>query len=212
MLCTDCKQDLPWLNNHCPQCALPFAQGVQGLCGQCQSQPPHYDKVYSLFSYHPPISRLIVRLKFHHHLPIARLLGELMAAHLASQLASTPDYIIPVPLHPKRLYQRGFNQAQELAKPISKTLNIGIHSNIVERFQNKPPQTTLSRKLRLKNMQDVFRMANNAPQSHALILDDVMTTGATTNELARMLKRKGVSRVDIAVVARVGDTTGALHN
>jgi ComF family protein len=135
-----------------------------------------------------------------------------MAAHLANQLASIPDYIIPVPLHPKRLYQRGFNQAQELAKPISKILNIGIHSNIVERFQNKPPQTTLSKKQRLKNMRDVFRMANNAPQGHVLILDDVMTTGATTNELARMLKRKGASRVDIAVIARVGDTTETLHN
>jgi ComF family protein len=135
-----------------------------------------------------------------------------MAAHLASQLTSIPDCIIPVPLHPKRLCQRGFNQAQELANLISKILNIGIHADIVERFQNKPPQITLSKKLRLKNMRGVFRITNNTPQGHVLIIDDVMTTGATANELARILKRQGASRVDIAVVARTGDNAETLHN
>ena len=177
----------------------------QGVCGQCQSQPPFYDRVYSLFSYRQPVSGLIVGLKFHHRLPLARLLGRLMVDHLLNLLDSSPDIIIPVPLHPRRLSERGFNQAKELARPISKGLNIKICSDSVERFSNKPPQTTLSRKQRLKNTRGAFRVRDNLSKGHILIVDDVMTTGATVNELARILKRGGVERIDIITLARAGD-------
>ncbi len=188
-----------------------MANRIQGTCGQCQSQPPHYDQVYSLFSYRQPISGLIVGLKFHHHLPLARLLGHLMADHLLNLLDSAPDIIIPVPLHPRRLRERGFNQARELARPMSRGLNIEVRTDIIERFRDKPPQVTLSRKQRLKNTCGTFRLRDNPPKGHILIIDDVMTTGATVDELAKVLKREGVEKVDIITLARAGDTAESIN-
>ena len=178
---------------------------AQQLCGECQSLPPFYDRVYSLFSYRRPVSRLIVGLKFQQHLPLARLLGRLMLEYLLGLQESSPDTIIPVPLHPRRLRERGFNQAHELARPISKGLSIEVCPTGIERFHERPPQITLSRKQRLKNTRGVFRVHNNFPKGHVLIIDDVMTTGATVNELARILKLEGVERVDILTLARAGD-------
>ena len=212
MICFACKLDLPWLGNTCPRCAVPLTNPTQGTCGQCQSQPPFYDRVYSLFSYRQPVSGLIVGLKFHHRLPLARLLGRLMADHLLNLLDSSPDIIVPVPLHPRRVTERGFNQARELARPISKGLNIKICPDVIERFRNKPPQTTLSRKQRLKNTRGTFRVRDNLPKGHILIVDDVMTTGATVNELARILKHEGVERVDIITLARAGDVAESMDN
>ncbi len=135
-----------------------------------------------------------------------------MADHLLNLLDSSPDIIVPVPLHPRRVTERGFNQARELARPISKGLNIKIYPNVIERFRNKPPQTTLSRKQRLKNTRGTFRVRDNLPKGHILIVDDVMTTGATVNELARILKHEGVERVDIITLARAGDVAESMDN
>jgi ComF family protein len=128
-----------------------------------------------------------------------------MLEYLLGLQESSPDTIIPVPLHPRRLRERGFNQAHELARPISKGLSIEVCPTGIERFHERPPQITLSRKQRLKNTRGVFRVHNNFPKGHVLIIDDVMTTGATVNELARILKLEGVERVDILTLARAGD-------
>ena len=126
-------------------------------------------------------------------------------SHLLDHLDSLPDTIIPVPLHPRRLSERGFNQAHELARPLSKGLNVKLCSNTVERFRDRPPQIALSRKQRLINTRGAFRLREDLSKNHVLIIDDVITTGATVNELARLLKCKGVKRVDILTLARAGD-------
>ena len=205
MLCAACKQDLPWLGHTCRQCAVPFRNMTQSLCGQCLSQAPFFDRVYSLFDYRRPVSGLIVALKFGQRLHLARLLGRLMIDDLVLRLDSAPDFILPVPLHPRRLRERGFNQALELARSVGKRFDVEIRSAVVERSLHRPPQVALSRRQRLKNTRGVFRVRDGQLSGHALIVDDVMTTGATVNELARMLKRNGVHRVDVATLARAGD-------
>jgi ComF family protein len=206
MLCAACKWDLPWLGHICRRCSVPISKHNQGLCGRCQSQPPYYDRVYSLFSYRQPVTGLIVALKFQHRLHLARLLGQLMIDDLLLRLDSMPDIILPVPLHPQRLRERGFNQAYELARFVSAELNVEI-SAAVERCRDGQPQIALSRKHRIKNIHGVFRVHDQGAmtKSHVLIIDDVMTTGATVNELARILKQAGAARVDVVTLARAGD-------
>lgn len=205
MICIVCKQALPWLKHTCQRCAVPMINPNQGICGQCQSHAPYYDQVYSLFYYRQPVSKLIIGLKFHHRLTLARLLGHLMAEYLLNQMDASPEAIIPVPLHPRRMRERGFNQACELARTINKRWDIKVRSSAVERLQDNPPQVTLSRKQRLINTRGAFRICERLPKRHLLIIDDVMTTGATVNELARILKHEGIERVDVLTLARAED-------
>ena len=113
-----------------------------------------------------------------------------------------PEYIIPVPLHPKRIRQRGYNQATLLAKPLSKALALPLDKFQVKRTRYTPAQSQLHKKARLKNMKNAFSCKKDLPYQHVAIVDDVMTTGSTLNTLAHCLKQNGVSRVDVWVIAR----------
>lgn len=144
---------------------------------------------------------LISQLKFHDHYQHARLLGSLMAAQLVD-IGEKPDCIIPVPLHPRRYRERGFNQALEIARHVSRELAIALDYQSCVRSRDTRHQIELPAKQRRRNLRQAFRVIQPVAYRHVAIIDDVMTTGATVNALAGELKRHGVSRVDIWVCAR----------
>lgn len=201
-ICDACMGDLPRAQHACRQCASPLPSGNLDLCGSCQMNPPDFDATVAPFYYAPPISHLLARLKFQGKLVYARVLGSLAAEAIIESDIELPECVIPVPLHAKRLRERGFNQSQELARYIARRLDVPVVNGIVERTKNTRPQMKLDAKERRKNMRNAFRLKSANHWQHVAIVDDVMTTGNTVGELARTLKAAGVQHVDVWTVAR----------
>jgi ComF family protein len=166
-----------------------------------QKHLPEYDSTQALLVYENPVSYLIRALKFNAHYPCARLLGMLMAEKLSAS-SDKPEQIIPVPLHPQRYHQRGFNQAIEIARPIAGILNIPLNLTCCSRTLNTPPQARLSANERKKNLKNAFSVVKAPPAEHIAILDDVVTTGSTVDELAKALRKAGIKRIDVWACAR----------
>jgi ComF family protein len=200
-LCPGCHADLPWLHHTCDLCALPLPLGA-GRCPACQRQPPAFDRVIAPLRYAPPLDYLVQRLKFHQDLALARLLGQLLAQHLASLPGPRPSVILPVPLHRRRLAERGYNQALEVGRPLRAALGIPLEPGLAQRVRHTGTQTRLSAGDRQRNLRGAYALADRPLPGHIAILDDVMTTGTTVNELARLLKSAGVARVEVWVLAR----------
>ena len=145
---------------------------------------------------------LVAGLKFHDRLAGGRLLGELLARHLLVRGGPLPELILPIPLHPRRLRQRGFNQALELALPLGRRLGVPLDRHSCRRNRATQPQTELDLKQRRRNLRNAFALAGPLPARHIALVDDVVTTGSTSNELARLLKRAGAERVEVWAAAR----------
>ena len=197
MLCRDCHASLPHITHACPRCAAPSANQV---CGECLKHPPAFDHTRAALEYAFPTDKLIQALKYGGQLALAKLLGELLAEATTDQ--SRPDTILPMPLHPARLKTRGFNQALEIAKVISKKLDIPLAPGMVDRVVNTTPQASLPMDARHKNIKGAFACGGDLQGQRIVVVDDVMTSGATLNELAKILKRAGAAQVDVWVVAR----------
>ena len=198
ILCRACADDLPPLPSpRCPCCALPTAAGE--LCGRCLAHPPHYDRTLAAFNYGFPLDKLIQSFKYGHRLALAAYLGRELA-RLAPDVAA--DLIVPLPLHPSRLRERGFNQALELARPVAATLGLPLDSRICTRIRHTPAQAGLPWKKREQNIRGAFHCARDLSGRRILLVDDVMTTGASLDECARTLKLHGASEVVLLVVAR----------
>ncbi len=200
-VCSGCAAELPYNATACGRCALPLPHPAE-LCGLCLQDPPSYDSAGSLFRYAYPADHLILRLKFQAQLHLARALGELLAQHLKGKVQTMPELIIPVPLHRSRLRERGFNQALEIARPIARSLDIPVDYKSCERVRNTSAQSLLPAAERRKNIKGAFRVIRPMAARHVAILDDVMTTGHTVEELAATLRKAGVERIDVWVVAR----------
>jgi len=202
-LCDPCYQRLPKNNQCCYRCAEIFEIPVASptLCGRCLSSPPAFDETYAPFIYQGEMRHLITSLKFGSHTKNARLLGLLLADHL-KKTAQRPDLILPVPLHKSRYRERGFNQAIEIAKTVSKELQIPLDLSSCIRHRHTPHQIALTAKQRHFNIKNAFSISKPIHAQHIAILDDVMTTGSTAHELALLLKKAGVSRVDVWICAR----------
>ncbi len=202
-LCAACYQDLPKLHHVCRQCGLPIAAASQyAYCGQCQQSPPPFTETLSAYVYAEPIRPLITRMKFSGNLALAALLGELLRDELQPKINDTPAAILPVPLHKKRLQQRGFNQSIELARPLARQLDIPLLINAVERRVDTPSQTGLSKRQRHANLRHAFHAREPLDYRHVVIVDDVITTGQTITALSRCLRKAGVERVDCWSLAR----------
>jgi ComF family protein len=210
-ICAGCLDEMP-LNKHCcPRCAVPLASEYSNgdhpngvICGRCIKQPPAFDYSYSLFRYEGTIVSLIHQLKFSQKIGHARSLGALLAEGSAEYVSKNglPDGLLPVPLHRRRLRQRGFNQSSELAHLLASRWSVPIMLDEVERGRKTESQTGLDAKQRKKNIRGAFTLASEITFDHVLIIDDVVTTGSTVNELARLLKKAGVRRIGVLSVAR----------
>ncbi|MDF1760861.1 MAG: ComF family protein [Coxiellaceae bacterium] len=203
-ICDTCHQLLPWLGVCCPQCANPTSS--TGLCGQCIKQPPSFDNTLACFNYQPPISHMITQLKFKQQLCYGQWITQLLIEKIKTN-NNLPEAIMAVPLHKKRIKQRGYNQAGIIAQTISNQLQIPCIQYSVIRHKATAAQTDLSAKQRQINLRHAFTINNKIDQKHIALVDDVMTTGSTLNALAALLKQQGVQRVDCYTIARA-----ALHN
>lgn len=203
-ICKHCYLELPWIESSCTRCALPLAadSGDQLSCGQCLRKPPAFDRSLSLFSYQKQAVTLIQQLKFRQKLACSRLLGGMLADSVQRSGIELPDCIVPVPLNSRRLRQRGFNQSIELARPVARAINVPVDVQSVIRLRDTHAQTGLDKKQRRRNIRGAFDVVRPLNADHVVILDDVVTTTSTVNELARVLKRAGVGRVDVWIIAR----------
>ena len=198
-LCEGCQDSLPRLSDmHCPVCAIPDPTGE--LCGRCVRNPPQFDRVVACFTYEFPVSVLIQSLKYRGDLACARSL----AAGLIDRLEKEPypDLIIPMPLARARLAARGFNQAVEISRFLASEFAVDITVDACRRTREGTPQAVLPWKERASNVKNAFSCDFDVSGKCVAVVDDVLTTGATLNELARTLKRHGAREVIGWIVAR----------
>ena len=198
LLCSPCAADLPQLSSAlCPICAEQTTHGER--CGACLRETPHFERTIALFRYDFPADRIIHALKYGHQLAVAAW----SAQRLAERIGSEPyDRIVPLPLHPERLRERGFNQSAEIARSLQNWLKFPVDRKNVLRTRATPPQADLPHKARHKNVRGAFECRADFTDQRLLLIDDVMTTGATVNECARVLKLHGAAEVTVAVIAR----------
>lgn len=204
-LCHGCFEDLPINERACTFCAQPLPSEAPNnlVCGQCLMRRPKFHSAFCAYRYAYPIDHLVRALKFHGRVAYGRVLGELLTdALLQSQRASWPEILIPMPLAKDRFGERGFNQSIELGRIVESRLGIPLRTDLTARTRNTREQTGLDQKARRKNVRGAFTVAAQFRAKHVAILDDVMTTGSTANELARMLRRAGAKRIEVWAVAR----------
>ena len=198
LLCARCDADLPRLGaGLCPRCALDSPAGA--VCGRCLAQPPHYDATRAALAYRFPADALVHALKFGGELALAPLLGNLLSGCVAGEVV---DCVIPVPLSAQRLRSRGYNQALEIARHVAKPMGARLAPELCERVRDTPAQIGLAHSERMKNVAGAFHCPRFVEGMRLAVLDDVMTTGATLDEIAATLKRAGAARVVNWVVAR----------
>jgi ComF family protein len=197
LLCAPCYAELPWLNvTRCPQCASPTHDGA--VCGACLSRPPRYDRVNAAFVYQYPLDKLIQSFKYNGNLALAAMLGRALAGAVTVEA----DVIVPMPLAPSRLRERGFNQALELARCVGRLHRVPVLRDACRRVRDTVPQTSLPWGERAKNIRHAFVCDADLTGKRVTVVDDVLTTGATLNELARNLRQAGAVEVYGWVVAR----------
>lgn len=158
------------------------------------------DRTLAAFSYAFPVDQLIQALKYQQRLAIAPVLGRAIARTVHT--AARPDVLIPMPLHPKRLQQRGFNHATEIARVVAPELNLPLGGSVCKRVRDTPPQVALAYDQRRRNVRGAFVCHGDVAGKRVALIDDVMTTGTSLDELASMLKQAGAREVEAWVVAR----------
>ena len=195
LLCDACSADLPRLASpRCPRCALESPRG--DVCGRCLAEAPHYDETVAALAYRFPADALVQALKFRGELALAAALGALLAPKIAPHEV---DCVIPVPLSAERLKSRGYNHAAEIARELAPAkLELGL----CVRSRDTAPQMDLPFAERRRNVRGAFRCERLLAGARVAVVDDVMTTGATLDEIAAVLKSAGAARVVNWIVTR----------
>lgn len=204
-LCVECEQSLPRLDNHpwrCSQCSIPLATEAP-VCGHCLRRPPAFSRCYIPYSYSHPLDFLIHQFKYRRQLASGKQLAQLLLQHCQS--ADQPDFVVPVPMHWRKRWHRGFNQSELLAYPLARGLGLPVIA-VLQRQHHGHSQKGLSRRERLSNLRRAFSIAlKHRPriaQAHIALIDDVVTTTATARCLSELLIKAGAARVDIWALAR----------
>jgi ComF family protein len=206
-LCSACAGSLVRNRICCPRCALPL-QVAAPACGECLERQPPFETAFVPFLYAHPLDLLMTRLKFGHSLAAGRVLSELWSEAITEMAPAPPTLFVPVPLHASRLRERGYNQALELLRPLAQSLRIALAESLLTRTRATPAQANLDAIARRQNLRGAFEfhapaLRGIAPaDAHVALVDDVMTTGATLRECARVLRRAGIARVDVWALAR----------
>lgn len=199
LICAGCRHDLPWHHApQCPVCATPTPHGE--VCGACLKRPPAFDRTRAALVYRFPVDRLIPALKYHGRLAAAPALADCLLPVL--EHAPRPDRLLPMPLHPARLRTRGGNHATEIARALARHMQLELDLDSARRIRDTPPQQALKLDARRRNVRGAFTCSDAVQGLHIAVLDDVMTSGTSLDELAATLKRAGAREVSNWVVAR----------
>lgn len=212
--CCDCWLSIvPFRRPSCSCCDQPFVSEMatkftpDRQCQRCEERPPAYERAWTLFPYVPPLRDAICLLKYRGKIALARPLANLMIKALPENLHV--DLIMPVPLHSDRLRGREFNQSLLLADHIARHLTRPVSADNLIRRIATDPQTTLSRRARMRNLRKAFgvRSPHKIADRRVLLIDDVFTTGTTVNECAKTLKKAGAGSVTVLTLARTVDAS-----
>lgn len=214
-LCRSCEIALPFLKECCSRCALPLLQ--TGICGSCQNRPPGFTTIITPFLYQFPIDQMIQSFKYSGKLKHGRVLSSLLASHLQAggqdslpperfqtdlDKRAAPSILLPVPMHWRRRLKRGFNQAELIARDLGKRLDIPVDSQIISRTRHTALQENLQGRERRRNLKHAFAVNRPVKDLSIAVIDDVVTTTSTAEEISRCLLRAGAYQVQIWAIAR----------
>lgn len=199
-LCAACTRALPWNAPACPRCAQPQAHAEP--CAGCRGRAPAFDSAWSAFRLESPVQRGLHALKYRADFLQAGLLGALMAERLLRRAEPLPQLILPAPLHVSRLFLRGYNQALELGRELSRRTGIPCEAQALRKPRITRDQIGLTFAQRRRNVRGAFRCTRRLDGLHIALLDDVMTTGATLDELARTCRAAGAAKIEAWSAAR----------
>lgn len=208
-LCATCWRELTFLSGpQCAVCGTPFSYDMAEsiICGACIADPPEFDRARAALKYDEASRQLILAFKHGDRQEGLTIFARWMAA-ASVELIEPSDLIVPVPLHWQRLVSRRYNQAALLGQRLGQIVNRPVHTRVLERVKATPSQGGLGRRNRFRNMRGAFAVSPMASQNlkgaHILLIDDVLTTGATARACAAVLKRAGATKVDLLTLARV---------
>jgi ComF family protein len=199
-VCSSCSDLFKRVNHACHYCAFPLPDAKFLVCGCCAKKKPAFDHTITAYYFEEPLRTLLHEFKYHDAFYLRSFLVKLMLDALPENAIPT-QCLVPVPLHPQRLQQRGFNQAAELAKLLAKQLKVPCELHLCKKMTHTPPQANLSGQQRRKNLHQAFQAKVNN-YSHITLVDDLLTTGSTMNELATVFKRQGITTVNVWCCAR----------
>ncbi len=204
-ICCYCKRHLPKLPPCCPRCGLPCTNTALP-CGRCLNAPPRWASITFVSDYAPPLNRLIKKLKFNGVTQLAPVLARLLLLRWLDACRQgkviRPERIISVPLHRWRCWRRGYNQTDLLAQPLAHWLSCHYSNMTLQRVRATPPQQRLKATARRKNMRGIFRCTQSLRGQHIALLDDVVTTGSTLNEIADLLWSEGIASLQVWCICR----------
>lgn len=201
-LCHGCIDALPWNAPACVRCAMPLPR-EDAHCRRCSARTPPWASAFCPLIYAPPVSNWLWSLKYHADLPAARRLGMLLADAVRAAELPLPEVLIPVPLHAARLRERGYNQACEIARHLGRRLHLAVDVRCVQRTRPTADQIGLTALERRRNLRGAFSVdAHRLAGRSVVLIDDVMTTGATCEALTTTLQRAGAGRVQVWCPAR----------
>lgn len=204
VLCAPCRVQYTQPRRRCIQCANPLAAHEPvSRCGGCIKSSPAYDATVAAVDYAAPFDALVQQLKFGAQLALAPMCAQLLRdAMLSAHGLELPDILCPVPLGPRRLAERGFNQALVIARPLARALGVPLAPKMLARPYDTAAQSTMTPAARRRNVRRAFIVEGDVAGQHVGVIDDVMTSGNTLHEVARTLKDAGATQVTCLVFAR----------
>ena len=206
-LCDGCSFDLPWNHHCCRQCALPLGTlSNEYSCADCLSNSPSFGKTIASFKYEFPIRQAIHLFKYQSKRYVLHTLSPALIETIKEHYteATLPEVLIPAPMDKAKRKQRHYNHALLLARDIGKRIRIPVEAKTLLKTKNTTSQTGLNKRQRIRNLKGAFDIVKPVSYRHVALIDDVMTTGATAESMAKMLLDAGVERVDIWCIARTG--------
>lgn len=218
-ICSDCEQELPRLDACCLRCGIPMngRASRDSSCPKCQLSPPAFDACNAAFPYESPIDSLVADFKFSARFDIgyslSRILAEAFNNHYADR--SKPELLLPVPLHNSRLRSRGFNQANEICRVLSRRCRVPSSPRALIKTRKTEPQTSMSSAAaRKSNLREAFALSGSGlfdAVTHIAIVDDVVTTMATVESISRLLRERLDCRIDVWCLARASRESSSQH-
>lgn len=202
VICENCYELLPKLDYVCEICCSPLNNAEQAVCNECRDNRPSFNKVYSAFLYEEPLQTLIHNFKYHNALFLQKFLTDLLSEAVPPNI--TNSVIIPVPLSKQRLKQRGYNQAALIAKCLAKQIKVPYSDKYLQKTIHTPNQVELSKNQRKKNLINAF-VCKKIKHKNVVLVDDIVTTGSTVNEISKILYMQGAENVDVYCIARAGN-------